>query len=112
MDATAAVAVPSEGATEIHCDVRLPAIRCDLRVERPGEPPVVYVGAALHGAGGLIVDRGPCSSSLLRIAAELVLRARRGETALIYVEVTAARDSFVEAPARCVRVLRAWSRGA
>lgn len=104
-------AAPESEPAVVECCILSPALRCDLLVERPGERPVLYVAAALHGAGGIIAGRGCSSSSVLRVMAEIATRAMGGKDVRIYVSSTPGRDVTVEVPAHQVRVLRAWSKG-
>ncbi len=89
--------VTSTAPAAVQCHV-IDATRVDLRVNG-----VTYLGAALHGAGGVL--RGYDSA---RVATFLRRRAREPHPVLIYTTHTPAQSVSIEAEPACIEVLRVW----
>lgn len=94
---TPASAIASTPSPVVHCTV-MDATRFDLRVDG-----VTYLGAAIHGAGGVL--RGYDAE---RFASFWRRRSRDASDVLLYTTHTATAQEHVSASLASVEVLRVW----
>jgi hypothetical protein len=83
----------------VRCNVSKEVVRVDLAI---GD--TTYLGAALHGAGGIMAD-------WTSVAARMRLKARNYDEATIYTKHRADGDEVVKAPAQSVQLLAVYAPG-